>query len=156
MNLVNYFSSDEDDGDTPAPPPPQKKRKLPRLSSSLSLSVPVDDPAKHQGRVRTTPFVEGQWAAYVYVPIRLDELPHLRKLLSDTIRMARAKVPALHPLGTTADGEKAAELHISISRVLYIRKHQHDELKRAVKALAQSCPPYVLFHLVKADANVPR
>jgi hypothetical protein len=37
------------------------------------------------------------------------------------------------------------ELHVSLSRPTYLRAHQREELKRAVKALAKSHTPYVLY-----------
>lgn len=42
------------------------KRTLPRLPSSFGAS-PQDDPRAHQGRVRSRPWVQGEWAVHVYL-----------------------------------------------------------------------------------------
>ncbi|TCD62342.1 nuclease [Steccherinum ochraceum] len=155
LPLVQYGSDDDDDddttGDTPSAPteakPPAKKRKLPNLSSTFVPAGPVDNPALHQGRVRTAPHVEGQYAAYVYVPVRLEleRKSKLAKLLRRTLLRAREIAPTLHPIGIpdTKDGsEDGIELHISLSRPIYLRAHQREELKRAVRTIAKSSSPF--------------
>ncbi|KAF4581532.1 poly(U)-specific 3'-to-5' RNA exonuclease [Pleurotus pulmonarius] len=142
-SLVTYSSSDDE------PAPVAKKRKLPALASSLVPSVPVDNPALHQGRVRTQPHVDGQFAAFVYVLVGLDKGSPLRQLLSDAFRTAKATVECLQELkdlplsedGKLSDGAKPA-LHISLSRPVYLRAYQRDEFKRAVKQLATKFSPF--------------
>jgi hypothetical protein len=133
--LPVYDSSS--DSDTDGKPPPPKKRKLPSLSTALVVPVPVDDPAMHQGRKRSTPFVEGQWVAHIFVPLAVPASSPLRTLLVDVIGAARARVPVVHAL----DGE----LHISLTRPLYLRAHQRAEVLRTVHALAVTHAPCVLF-----------
>jgi hypothetical protein len=133
--LPVYDSSS--DSDTDDKPPPPKKRKLPSLSTALVVPVPVDNPALHQGRRRSAPFVEGQWVAHIFVPLAVTASSPLRTLLVDVIGAARAGVPALHAL----DGE----LHISLTRPLYLRAHQRAEVLRAVQALAATHAPCVHF-----------
>ncbi|EMD39704.1 hypothetical protein CERSUDRAFT_45798 [Gelatoporia subvermispora B] len=114
-----------------------KIRKLPALSASLTPVRPPDDPARHQGRVRTAPHVEGQFAAYVYVPLRLEKGAPLARLLRDVLESAKARVPSLHPISIQLPpGE--SELHISLTRPVYLRAHQRDELKTAVRAIARA------------------
>ncbi|OCH91131.1 hypothetical protein OBBRIDRAFT_729439 [Obba rivulosa] len=140
-SLVPYGSSDEEE---PALPPPQKKRKLPALPSSLAPQRPVDNPALHQGRVRTTPHVEGQFAAYVYVPLRLDRGTPLSRLLDDVFAFAKDQVPSLHPIGvqeilaSTGVTTGEHELHISLTRPVYLRAHQREGFKNAVRAVARA------------------
>ncbi|TFK48635.1 hypothetical protein OE88DRAFT_1713803 [Heliocybe sulcata] len=144
--LVDYASdSDDGDGDSLLRPV-----KLPALSGSLAPSVPVDNPALHQGRVRTTPYIEGQYAAYVYVPVTLEPRSKLSKLVGKVYRDAKKSVPILQPMSSSSldSGESAFnselphELHVSLSRPIFLRAHQLDELKRAVKSIAASHSPF--------------
>ena len=109
--------------------------------------VPVDNPALHQGRKRTTPHVEGQWAAYVYVPLRISKRSSLFRTLLRMYSSAKETVSSLHPIGftetdlTISSPEHDAqfvELHISLSRPVYLRAHQRDEFKRAVQKVAKA------------------
>ncbi|KAF9493542.1 hypothetical protein BDN71DRAFT_1508509 [Pleurotus eryngii] len=143
-SLVTYSSSDDE------PTPVSKKsRKLPALASSLVSSGPVDNPALHQGRIRTQPHVEGQFAALVYVSVGLDKESPLRQLLSDAFRTAKVTVECLQELkgvplkedDKPSDGAKPS-LHISLSRPVYLRAYQRDEFKSAVKQLASKYSPF--------------
>ncbi|KAF8322761.1 U6 snRNA phosphodiesterase Usb1 [Cantharellus anzutake] len=112
------------------------------LSPRLFLA-PLPDPAAHQGRIRAQPHVEGQWAAHVYVPIPLSGCPlNLRKLLHRLSKEALTGVPELYPFlefdGMRLSSEKQEELHISLSRPIFLRAHQREGLKKAVKRVAHS------------------
>ncbi|KII86598.1 hypothetical protein PLICRDRAFT_142946 [Plicaturopsis crispa FD-325 SS-3] len=142
LALVSYSSSSEDN-DEPLNPPP-KKRKLPPLASALVVPTPVDNPALHQGRIRTIPHVEGQFAAHIYVALHLERNSHLHKLVDEVLERAREIVPTLSPMGKKGNGEGTEyELHISLSRPTFLRAHQRDVLKRAVKTAAHSSSPFV-------------
>jgi len=115
------------------------------LSSSLVLPTPLDNPALHQGRVRAVPHVEGQYATYVYVPLVLHRHHPLYALLEGALSSAIPQVPSLHPIGKKEhDGTKSArwELHISLSHPLFLRAHQREEFKRAIRQLASSVAPF--------------
>ena len=145
----------------PPPPKQQRKRKLPALAAHLAPSVPTDDPSKHQGRTRTTPHVEGQWAAYVYVPIALRGTA-LRSVVQRAVGIAerggdldpRASGGGVVPVHDTCtlrgrlddgrdagDGAKCGELHISLTRPFFLRGYQREEMKRAVRDVAKAHPP---------------
>lgn len=119
-------------------------RKLPALSASLTVPTPVDDPALHQGRVRTVPHVEGQYAMYIYVPLALHHGDALYTLVEDALTLARTHVPSLYPIGGQ---ERGRELHISLSRPLFLRAHQREEFKCAIRQVASSMAPCVHLHL---------
>ncbi|KAF8552765.1 hypothetical protein OG21DRAFT_1340032 [Imleria badia] len=137
VGLVEYASSEEE---TPAnEQPTQKKRKLPALSASLTVPTPVDDPALHQGRARTVPHVEGQYSTYIYVPLVLHHEDALYTLVEDALTLASTDVPTLHTIGRQ---ERGRELHISLSRPLFLRAHQREDFKRAVKQVASSIAPF--------------
>jgi len=118
-------------------------RKLPSLSSSLVVQTPKDDPALHQGRIRTVLHVDGQWASHVYVSIKVNKFSPIHKVLLDSLQTARQIEPALHDLFGLDDEEnnsgKHLNLHISLSRPIFLRTHQRDDLKRVVKSLAEKC-----------------
>ncbi|KAH9891950.1 hypothetical protein C8Q73DRAFT_746942 [Cubamyces lactineus] len=172
--LVDYGSSDEEDtvapadvssepapqaADTILPPPKKKLKQLPALPDYLAPKVPVDNPALHQGRRRTTPHVEGQFAAYVYIPVLVEKRSKLYKLLLRIFEAAKRQVPILHPIGfadvvgglsNTETKEKSntdapvpagvdsVELHISLTRPTFLRAHQRNDFKRAVQKAAKS------------------
>ncbi|KAF8310235.1 uncharacterized protein EI90DRAFT_3139793 [Cantharellus anzutake] len=152
--LVDYASSSEDEtgtgkgisattGDSPEARQLKKQKRLPPLSDAVSPPPPLPDPAAHQGRIRAQPHVEGQWAAHVYVPIPLSGCPlNLRKLLHRLSKEALTGVPELYPFlefdGMRLSSEKQEELHISLSRPIFLRAHQREGLKKAVKRVAHS------------------
>ena len=112
-----------------------RRRKLPSLSSKLVVATPTDNPALHQGRVRSSPHVDGRWACHVYVPVVLETGEQLGEALSSAFQAAKAKVPTLHPIGLN-DGRR--ELHISLSRPTFLWTHQREEFKNAVRRVAAS------------------
>ncbi|KAL0579141.1 poly(U)-specific 3'-to-5' RNA exonuclease [Marasmius crinis-equi] len=159
--LVDYGSSSDEDS-TPKHPVPIKKRfaprfkqhrallnilhrKLPLLSSSLVVPAPKDDPSQHQGRIRSTPHVEGQWAVHVYVSVMVERRSPLHQLIQDSLKTAKEVCPALQAIPGLEDengGRKTSELHISLSRPIFVRAYQREEVKRSVKHLAQSSRPF--------------
>jgi hypothetical protein len=146
--LVSYSgssSSENEEEITPPPPPPVKKRRLPALASHLVPTVPLDDPSKHQGRTRATPHVEGQWAAHVYVSILLHGA--LRGIVERAVDIAKQEVAGVRMVGS-ADSDtgkdsvaSVRELHVSLTRPFFLRTHQKEEMKRAVRDAAKVHPP---------------
>jgi hypothetical protein len=105
----------------------------------------MDNPALHQGRIRTKPHVEGQFAAHVYVSLVVERRSSLQKLVDEAIGNARTLVPTLTAFWAQEEHVKKHELHISLSRPTYLRAHQREDLKKAVKALSKRFPPYVII-----------
>ncbi|KAL1748358.1 hypothetical protein HDZ31DRAFT_79715 [Schizophyllum fasciatum] len=142
-------------------PPAARRRKLPSLASSLSGPAHVDDPAQHQGRVRTVPHVEGQWACHVYVPVTLKPRSTIRGVLEGTLRSAKDGVQrdtGMDALRTFWDAETPKpELHISLSRPIFVRTHQREELKREVRRVAKLTSPFTTsftsFSVLTNDEN---
>ncbi|KAI0262432.1 hypothetical protein BC834DRAFT_828908 [Gloeopeniophorella convolvens] len=136
----------------PSQPPATKKRKLPALVAHLTPAVPVDDPSKHQGRARTTPHVEGQWASYVYVPIVLRG--PLRGIVERAVAIARGEAPSVRLLGTDQGRDDVAslrELHVSLTRPFFLRPHQKEEMKQAVRRVAKDHAPFTASFAAFSD-----
>ncbi|KAF9485886.1 hypothetical protein BDN70DRAFT_870814 [Pholiota conissans] len=152
LTLVSYSSSDEDEekegpseeGKSVQPEPLQKKRKLPPVSASLVPPGPIDNPALHQGRIRTTPHVEGQFAAHVYVSLPLGRHSMLHKLVQNILRDAKTAIPALCDIWPAEEASTRPELHISLSRPIFLRAHQREDLKRAVKNIAKAHKAFIV------------
>ncbi|KIM43234.1 hypothetical protein M413DRAFT_26402 [Hebeloma cylindrosporum] len=145
--LVTYSDSsgEEESGEKESVPnPPVKKRKLPPISSSIVAPGPVDIPALHQGRIRTTPHVEGQFAAHVYVSLALGRQSLLYKVLQGVLRDAKEAIPTLRDIWSPVEANAPPDLHISLSRPIFLRAHQREDLKRAVKNIAKAHKPFVL------------
>lgn len=91
----------------------------------------------------------------------VDARSALGKLLDKVASHAKEITPELWDVGFLDNNEEGdvdvegnkkrrrtkdeRELHLSLSRPTYLRAHQREELKRAVKALAKSHTPYVLY-----------
>ncbi|CAE6464380.1 unnamed protein product [Rhizoctonia solani] len=123
--------------------PPKKARALPLLDPSLFTPAPVDDPSKHQGRKRTIPYVEGQFIAHVYVPLKLEG--ELLALLRCIVECAQSDAGAWHSLlehvsGTAGEQTPAHtpkfRSHLSLSRPVPLRAHQRDGFRKEVRKAA--------------------
>ena len=172
------------------PEPPMKKRKqvhssfiaepsdsntcrtLPPLAAKVALPVPVDDPSKHQGRIRTTPHIDGQFAAYVYAPI--FPVRRLQRLLRGIFETIEKQVENVHCLVHFAGDEPVDESsqgirtnlpttingvpHLSLTRPMYLRAHQRDILKEAVKEVANRVPKCAigLVHPLRSGHSTDR
>ncbi|KAL1736866.1 hypothetical protein EV714DRAFT_197664 [Schizophyllum commune] len=153
-------SSTHEPSSSTSPPsatqPTSRPRKLPSLAPSITGPVHVDNPALHQGRIRSVPHVDGQWACHVYVPVTLKPRSALRDVLEDAIQSAKtAKMSAFH---TFWDAETPRpELHISLSRPIFLRAHQREDLKRAVKRVARETQgfstSFTSFSVLTNDEN---
>ena len=119
----------------------------------MQPQIPIDDPALHQGRRRTTPHVEGQFAAYVYVPLLIPKQSQLYTLLMRMYAAAKLLVPSLNPIGfeepailppnlaesgSSDSTGTSIELHISLTRPTYLRAHQREEFRGVVRSLART------------------
>lgn len=116
------------------------------------MSTPVSNPPLHQGRVRGSPHVEGQFAAYVYVPLKLAPSSPLYALLDKLTRRAKEIVPILHPIAIKEKQEdeeqRDAEIHISLTRPVFLRAHQREEFKMALRTVARAQQQSVKSHFL--------
>lgn len=176
-SLVAYSDSEISENEILEPPTKKRKqvhsslttktrRTLPPLLAKVTIPVPVDDPSKHQGRIRTTPHIDGQFAAYVYAPIFPAQGP--QRLLRGIFETIERQVENVHRLvhlnGDEPVDESSPGLrtvlpngvpHLSLTRPMYLRAHQRDVLKKAVKEVTNKVPKcvYGLVHLLCSGHN---
>lgn len=147
---------------TPAKPSDSTCRLLPTPSVSVVSPIPMDDPLKHQGRIRTTPHIDGQFAAYVYAPVYPDK--RLRRLIRGILETMERRVQNVHRLVHFKSDELVNEgspaistaplptmnsiPHLSLTRPIYLRAHQRDILNQAVKNVAKEIPKCV-YHSIQ-------
>ncbi|KAJ3055993.1 poly(U)-specific 3'-to-5' RNA exonuclease [Rhizophlyctis rosea] len=97
-----------------------------------------DDPAQHDGRVRSKPHVEGNWATVVYVSF----LPSAE--LEDLVEQIRTKLgKRLYPQHTLTPIYEDL-LHISLSRTAFLKVFQID---RFVELLGEKVSQLQRFHV---------
>ncbi|KAG0095092.1 nuclear protein localization protein 4 [Podila epicladia] len=95
---------------------------------------PVDNPEKHQGRIRSRPHIDGSWPVHVYLDVKLSEemfdivssfTESARKLVPKTISMLQSiQAMRADPKATPIEAksaEDATELHISLTRPIYLQ-----------------------------------
>ncbi|CAB4392500.1 unnamed protein product [Rhizophagus irregularis] len=109
---------------------PDKKRK--------DYTKHIDDPSKHQGRIRSKPHVEGDWATHVYVDVTLTEeadhiINKIEELAKEVVSKDGIKIisciedhqdnNSLNELDPNGHCE-GTKLHISLSKPLFLKYHQ--------------------------------
>ncbi|CAB4413197.1 unnamed protein product [Rhizophagus irregularis] len=98
----------------------------------------IDDPSKHQGRIRSKPHVEGDWATHVYVDVTLTEeadhiINKIEELAKEVVNKDGIKIiscieghqdnNSLNELDPNGHCEET-KLHISLSKPLFLKYHQ--------------------------------
>ncbi|WVR03900.1 hypothetical protein IAU60_000899 [Kwoniella sp. DSM 27419] len=152
MPLVDYDSSPSSSGDdgeaahtqvgqgkkrtaTPEARPVKRPKKLPSLPSSFD-TTPKDDPSLHQGRVRSRPFVEGEYNAHVYLSLSLPG--PLRLVLQKAIDDLQLQLPP-HTIHSSL-----RDLHISLSHPLPLRRHQIASVRDDLRSQLSGRSPFKL------------
>ncbi|KAK0657578.1 hypothetical protein B0T16DRAFT_63560 [Cercophora newfieldiana] len=156
MALVDYASdssSNSSSSSAGAPPPPKKRPRLvPSPSPTTTTAAPAspaklpplppafhdlyastvrttttDNPALHQGRVRQTPHIAGNWPSHIYIEWHPPSAT--QSLLTNLLSALQAKLPPSLQLSTflTSDLGAPLPLHISLSRPLSLTTATKDE-----------------------------
>ncbi|XP_073841360.1 U6 snRNA phosphodiesterase 1 [Musca autumnalis] len=126
MFLVNYSSSseseaEEDVAESQSVKIETKKLILPKATTLLGKrKLPtqddddtIDDPSKHQGRIRSFKHERGNWATYVFVAIPTNLFEDLQEM-------------CLTKLDSKCDFKMCTDLHISLSRTVILQYHFID------------------------------
>jgi len=103
---------------------PEKKEKLPPLPSFFFDEKEVErkeleERKMHKGKIRSFPHIQGNFPAFVYIPVSCEGSSELTALVTRAFNIAKEK----HSLNI----EKQEEYHISLSRTFTLREH-HIEL----------------------------
>ncbi|WVQ94633.1 hypothetical protein IAU59_001713 [Kwoniella sp. CBS 9459] len=101
--------------DTEQPAAKRPRRQLPSLPPSFE-SAPKDDPALHQGRSRSRPYVDGDYNAHVYLSLSLPA--PLRAILDEYLAALQSLLKD-HTIHSSLES-----LHISLTHPLPLRRHQ--------------------------------
>ncbi|RIA87008.1 hypothetical protein C1645_828401 [Glomus cerebriforme] len=117
--------------------PPLPSEFLQLYPGKKNYTKHIDDPSKHQGRVRSKPHVEGDWATHVYVEVTItEEVGHIinkieeltKKIVSeDSIKIISCIENHNRDNNNPSDHNdyyEEAKLHISLSRPLFLKYHQ--------------------------------
>ncbi|XP_066569940.1 U6 snRNA phosphodiesterase 1 isoform X3 [Amia ocellicauda] len=92
----------------------------------------LEDPSKHEGRIRSFSHERGNWATYVYLPYMPDEgFVELAEKLTGT---AGARGVALI---------RAEEFHISLSQTVVLRHHWIEPFVVSLKTDLANCQKFV-------------
>ncbi|KAF9130944.1 poly(U)-specific 3'-to-5' RNA exonuclease [Mortierella sp. 14UC] len=117
----------------------RKKVSLPPLPSTLTdlykdRERPPDNPERHQGRIRARAHVDGSWPVHVYLEVKLSH--ELFDIVSALTRAAQSLAPSTVSMlqsiallkkknGVPIEAESAedaSELHISLTRPIYLQE----------------------------------
>ncbi|XP_017483767.1 PREDICTED: U6 snRNA phosphodiesterase isoform X1 [Rhagoletis zephyria] len=108
---------------------PALKRTLPDALSLLGAKRAalttsedhLDDPAEHDGRVRSFKHERGNWATYVYIAAHSEQLEDVQEVSKEAL------ADVLHDLHTIED------LHISLSRTVVLQYHHIDSFVESLR-----------------------
>ena len=121
------------------PPPP--------LSPSPDSPPFASTADAHDGRVRSFPHVEGNWATHVFIPV--PPSPSLSALLTECSSLLPPSLP-FRPLPPSS-------LHLSLSRTVTLRAHQLAAFAERLKGALAKFPPFaVLLSHVRVYVNDER
>ncbi|CAG8446750.1 5454_t:CDS:2 [Funneliformis mosseae] len=131
------------------------RKDLPPLPSDFLQLYPgkkdytkhIDDPSLHQGRIRTSPHVEGNWATHVYLEVVLTEemdliIKKIKKLTQEVVNEDGVKIFSCiekHNVNDDVDELddndyfEETKLHISLSRPLLLKYHHIENFWTKIK-----------------------
>lgn len=122
-----------------------KETNLPLPDSIRTLfqgqQIHEDDPSKHDGKIRSFPHMEGNWATHLYIPYEADE---------EFLDLINQLFLCLQPL----EFQLMKEFHLSLSRTVYIRHHWIQLLTQSISNKLQplsSC--YCVLKCIKLYTN---
>lgn len=130
MALVNYSSSSDDDIEDSGQPATKviklnidKKLPLPSAIKSMNRTfnaAPIDDPTKHQGRIRSFQHERGNWTTLIFIPVDLNIIDELQTIIKNTLKI---------------DLKQSENIHLSLTKTVILRHHW---IKLFTKSLEES------------------
>ena len=142
IRLVSYSSDSSEE------PPPDKKIKLVPHKHPVPLSIcrmfeDTQEASRSDGRVRSFPHVQGNWASFVFVELASVELIQnvARIILKELIDSKNIYIPF-------------EQFHISLSRTVPIPYHWIQPILSSLRSIADRTHPFsVSFSGLKLLAN---
>ncbi|KAK9719974.1 poly(U)-specific 3'-to-5' RNA exonuclease [Basidiobolus ranarum] len=107
------------------------KKKLPPLPSEFldlfkEKTRESDNPSLHEGRLRTTPHVVGNWATYVYIDVSLNsEFIELIERINEKAKSLDSNIRSFAP--------KTEAYHVSLSRTVFLKVFHIDRFIRLLR-----------------------
>lgn len=96
------------------------KRKLKSNEDEI-----IDDPSKHDGRIRSFKHERGNWATYVYIPVETNLLEDIQDL-------------CLKQLPENLNFKESSEMHISLTKTVVLQYHFIDSFVETLQNAIQT------------------
>jgi hypothetical protein len=141
MDYIAEYSSDSAEDERNAPI--SAKTDTASCHADSEATITIKDAGKtdvHQGRTRSFPHVEGQYAAHVFLEIALPDSERVRKIYDAfQLHLSTHVGPQsrMHPIESGTRASKNREtmcLHVSLSKTVPITSVQIETLLRELKA----------------------
>jgi len=111
----------------------EMKKTLPKLSSNFTPAAKEKE-TDENGRIRSTPHIQGQWSTHVYLDLP-SLTSSLSSLLCTCLSIVRLSLPntTIHPL---------LEPHVSLTRPLSLSTSQIDDFALTTRKILQDYNPF--------------
>ncbi|TIA87494.1 hypothetical protein E3P99_03150 [Wallemia hederae] len=126
--LVDYSSDSDQEGVK------NQNKNPPQLPAQFKPNTPNDDPAQHQGRTRSRPFMEGVYWSHVQLSVPLEyTFKSILKEIHNKLHSTYSSLHSLYPSDDDEDGDG----YLSLSRPLALRHHQLGTFVGQVKDICK-------------------
>lgn len=158
--IASYANTDSEDDSELVPPacdrdhhhtPPQIAQLPAPTSLFPNSSSHNQHPTDHQGRIRSFPHVEGNYATHVYISLPIDKHHHstLCKHIDELIHYTASRMPGVKPIidSNTAIDSKSQPFsyHISLSKTAPLRISQIQSLVHTLKQKLRKIDPFTVY-----------
>ncbi|XP_011185579.2 U6 snRNA phosphodiesterase 1 [Zeugodacus cucurbitae] len=109
--------------------PSELKKTLPcalfllgaKSANAVANEAHLDNPAEHNGRIRSFKHERGNWATYVHIPVRSEQLEDILEVCQDLLADV---INDLHVI---------EDIHISLSRTVVLQHHHIDSFVESLR-----------------------
>lgn len=96
----------------------------------------IDDPSKHDGRIRSFKHERGNWATYVYIPIETNLLEDIQDI-------------CLTNLPEKLNFKNSSELHISLTKTVVLQYHFIESFVDTLQTAIRNEERYLIINKFK-------
>ncbi|XP_014095835.2 U6 snRNA phosphodiesterase 1 [Bactrocera oleae] len=90
-------------------------------TNAVPNEIHLDKPEEHNGRIRSFKHERGNWATYVHIPVRSEQLEDIQEVCQDVLADV---IKDLHAI---------EDLHISLSRTVVLQHHHIDSFVESLR-----------------------